>query len=337
MALPLVSVIIPTFNRQRIIGAAVRSALDQTYPRLEVIVVDDGSTDDTAGVLHSFGDAIRVIRQENAGPSAARNRGVACARGEIIAFLDSDDAWLPTKIARQVGVMESLGAKTPCCLGNIRFPHRRYGCETSFAMAGLFPHLDEGLWENPAEILATRVILFNQAVAVRKEALEKAGPFDPGLKLLEDYDLALRLSVLGPWGFIQTPLIEYGVCEGNSLTRWGEEDPGRLPRVCKGVLSRFCEVQSVKNEHLVHLANRQLRTCRRLILAADLAKAPSLFSCLAGRGVAFYNRVYEGLYRRSPWWPQMRVAALDPERKRVSAASAFPPAAGLASVVDRRD
>jgi hypothetical protein len=87
----------------------------------------------------------------------------------------------------------------------------------------------------------------------------------------------------------------------------------------------------------VRLANRQIRTCRRLILAADLAKAPSRLPRLAGRGIAFYNRIYEGLYRRSPWWPRMRVAALDPERNRPSTVSASPPEAGLASVVDRQD
>lgn len=310
MALPLVSVVIPTFNRQRIIGAAVQSALGQTYPRMEIIVVDDGSTDETEAVLRSFGDAIRVIHQENAGPSAARNRGVEWARGEIIAFLDSDDAWHPTKLARQVAVMESLSAEVPCCLCSIQLPHAPYGRDSSFAVSFLSPELEEGVWHNPTEILLTRVILFNQAVAVRKKALEKAGPFDPNMRLLEDYDLALRLSTLGPWGFIRTPLVTYGTSEGNSLTRWGEQEPDRLPRVFQDVLTRFRSNGAITDRRLLALIDHQLRTCGRIILAAELKKSGFPLAAAGGRVVALYNRVIEGLFRRSPWWPRMRVAPL---------------------------
>src|ERR1700722_4524531 len=84
----LVSAIIPTYNRGTVIARAVRSALEQTYRSLEIIVVDDGSTDDTLEILQTFGDSIRVVRQDNRGPSAARNAGIAVARGNIIAFLD---------------------------------------------------------------------------------------------------------------------------------------------------------------------------------------------------------------------------------------------------------
>ncbi len=310
MAAPLVSVVIPTFNRQRIIGAAIQSALGQTYPRMEVIVVDDGSTDDTGAVLRSFGEAIRVIRQENAGPSAARNRGVECAAGEIIAFLDSDDAWHPTKVARQVAVLESLSAEVPCCLGSIQLPHAPYGRDSSFALASLWPEWEEGLWQNPTEIFLTRFLLFNQAVAVRKKALEKAGRFDPSLRLLEDYDLALRLSTLGPWGFIRTPLVTYGTSEGNSLSRWGGQEPGRIPRVLQDVLTHFRANPAVTDPRLVRLIDRQLRACRRNLLAAELGKSGRPLAAVAGRGVALFNRVIEGLFRRSPGWPRMRVVPL---------------------------
>jgi len=113
---PLVSAIIPTYNRAHVICDAVESILAQTYREIEVIVVDDGSKDDTLPRLKQYGDRIRVVSQANAGPAAARNRGIAVAQGELIAFLDSDDLWLSTKIERQVALLQRAGESVPCCL-----------------------------------------------------------------------------------------------------------------------------------------------------------------------------------------------------------------------------
>ena len=99
---PLVSVIIPTFNRDWIVAEAIQSVLAQSYRQFELIVVDDGSTDRTPAILRKFKDSIQVIRQTNQGVSAARNHGVDAARGEFIAFLDSDDLWRPEKLSVQV-------------------------------------------------------------------------------------------------------------------------------------------------------------------------------------------------------------------------------------------
>lgn len=104
---PLVSVVIPTYNRAHSIERAVRSVLAQTYTAWELIIVDDGSTDGTTEVLSRFGDTIRVIHQLNAGPSAARNAGIRAAKGELVAFLDSDDEWLSEKLEHQVQLMHS--------------------------------------------------------------------------------------------------------------------------------------------------------------------------------------------------------------------------------------
>src|SRR6478735_6137584 len=96
-----VSVIIPTYNYGRFLRHALRSALDQTVTPLEIIVVDDGSTDETPDVVASFGEKVRYIRQENSGVCVARNRGVADSTGKLIAFLDADDIWEPEKLAKQ--------------------------------------------------------------------------------------------------------------------------------------------------------------------------------------------------------------------------------------------
>ncbi len=102
MSRPLVSCIVPVFNGERYLAEALDSILAQQYRPLDVIVVDDGSTDGTAGVVRRYGDRVRVLHQPNAGAPAARNRGLAAARGELIGFLDSDDLWHRDKLARQV-------------------------------------------------------------------------------------------------------------------------------------------------------------------------------------------------------------------------------------------
>lgn len=102
MKMPLVSCIVPVFNGERYLAEALESILTQSYPHLEVIVVDDGSSDGTPDVIAQFGARVRGLRQPHAGQAVARNRGIAAATGEFIAFLDADDLWLPEKIACQV-------------------------------------------------------------------------------------------------------------------------------------------------------------------------------------------------------------------------------------------
>src|SRR3954452_15003770 len=105
---PLVSAIIPAHNAERFLAAAIDSVLAQTYQPIECIVVDDGSTDGTPAVARSYGDRIRLIPQEQRGVSAARNRGAAEARGELLAFLDADDRWLPERVERQARELEDI-------------------------------------------------------------------------------------------------------------------------------------------------------------------------------------------------------------------------------------
>ena len=109
----LVSVLIPSYNRGYLIGKTIESVLAQTYRPIEIIVVDDGSTDDTRAVIAKFGPAIRYIYQENAGLAVARNTGLVVARGEFIAFQDSDDMWLPWKLQVQVALMGCLSRASP--------------------------------------------------------------------------------------------------------------------------------------------------------------------------------------------------------------------------------
>ncbi len=104
---PLISCIVPVFNGERYLGETLDSILAQTYRPLEIIVADDGSTDGTAAVVAAYGDQVRYLRQENAGPAAARNLGLSGARGEFVAFLDADDLWHPEKLSRQLARFEA--------------------------------------------------------------------------------------------------------------------------------------------------------------------------------------------------------------------------------------
>ena len=275
---PGVSVIIPTFNRAGVIGETIDSVLAQTYRDTEIIIVDDGSTDDTAEKLRVYGNRIRIVHQENAGTSAARNRGIEVSTAKIIAFQDSDDLWKPTKLERQVSLLARLDTSVPCCLCNA-IMQNVYGDgldRLSFDIAGISSPYPEGLWLNVTEVLATRFLLFNQTVAVRREALEKVGGFDPELRAAEDCDLSLRLSLEGPWGFIAEPLTIWRAGAGNSLSKMAVQDQIRLKQNEIKIFERMlARVKDTGQEPLVRLLNKRLSEFRRRLALARLAQAKS--------------------------------------------------------------
>ncbi len=195
-----ISVVIPTFNRREKVRNAARSVLSQSDTVLEIIIVDDGSTDGTAEALRDeFGDRIRVIAQSNAGVSAARNRGVQVAQGEWIAFLDSDDLWHPDKIRLQMSAIRSQ----PDCV--LAYSAWTPSLDELQAVVGepSFTRIDRPLgWitrhPTSAPWLPTWVI--------RKDAVIQAGMFDRRLKVAEDTRLLYRVAELGPFLGTETPL-----------------------------------------------------------------------------------------------------------------------------------
>jgi glycosyltransferase involved in cell wall biosynthesis len=184
----LVSIIIPTYNRADLVGEAIESALCQTYPAREVIVVDDGSTDGTPEVLARYGDAIRWVRTTNRGCAAARNTGVGLALGDYLAFVDSDDVAPPDKLATQVPVLEAHPE-----IGFVYGPSEAFGPElpTDQVHQPVRPDpsgsVAEGLF------LSTRIGF--DSVLLRREAVERAGGFDETLRHNEDTDLLLRIAL----------------------------------------------------------------------------------------------------------------------------------------------
>lgn len=305
----LVSVIIPTYNRAGIIGETVENILQQTYPQIEIIVVDDGSTDGTLARLHQYGSRIRVVHQANVGPAAARNRGIDVGRGEIIAFQDSDDLWDPSKIERQVRLLEKLGPGVPCCLCNMMLHFTDGRVTTSFRNAPISPVYEEGLWTNVAEVLTTRFVMFNQAVAIRRTVLERIGGFDIKLKYLEDYELPLRLALEGPWAFIRTPLAMWRQGSALSWSRKAFEE---------SVLTQECEValrqrilqslpENGSNSQLQGLMKRQIRRANRELKNTRMIHGNSHAGRVLGSVCSKIERFRTALDRKLPGYPKMKV------------------------------
>jgi glycosyltransferase involved in cell wall biosynthesis len=187
-ARPRVSIIIPTYNRANFIGEAVASALGQDYPDIEVIVIDDGSTDETKDVLSTFRDQRLVcVHQENAGRSRARNRGVAMAHGEYITFLDSDDYYLPSKVGTQVAFLDANPEFGMAYMSGFCVEDDRLAINSTYRAT-----LTGRIYPQIAFFRPHTITLPN--VMVRKEILKKVGPFDEVMQRFEDTDLWRRMS-----------------------------------------------------------------------------------------------------------------------------------------------
>jgi glycosyltransferase involved in cell wall biosynthesis len=187
MITPTVSVIIPAYNQGRYLGAAIESALAQTYRNFEILVIDDGSTDDTRAVADQFGDRLRYIRQNNQGLAAARNTGIRSAAGQYIALLDSDDEWLPTYLATMVDLAyASPEAAVFYCRARCMDAD---GIELRQILGGpIEPR------QSIYQTLLRYDFLIPSTVFMLRSAAIEAGLFDQSLRSCEDWDLWLRLS-----------------------------------------------------------------------------------------------------------------------------------------------
>ena len=194
----MVSVIIPTFNRGWIIQEAIDSVLAQDFTDFELILVDDGSTDDTGQILEAYGRDLTVYRQSNRGVSAARNRGIAAATGRLIAFLDSDDLWLPRKLSSQVDFFNS---NPDAVINQTEEIWIRNGVRVNPRTRH---HKISGMIFERSLALC---LVSPSAVMMRRSLFDEVGLFDEDLPACEDYDLWLRLSWRYPVHLIETPLI----------------------------------------------------------------------------------------------------------------------------------
>ncbi|MFZ0134269.1 MAG: glycosyltransferase [Desulfobacterales bacterium] len=220
----LTSVIIPTYNRAWSVRDAIDSVLGQRSADFELIVVDDGSTDGTTRILEAYGDRLRVIRQERSGVSAARNRGIADSSGVLIALLDSDDLWLPDKLAVQVDFFHKNPAALICQTEEIWI---RNGLRVN---PGKKHRKASGMiFERSLELC----LVSPSAVMVRRDLFDIVGLFDERLPACEDYDLWLRVGSRFPVHLIDRPLIVKRGGHADQLSRQPSLDRYRIQSLQK--------------------------------------------------------------------------------------------------------
>lgn len=205
---PSVSVVVPTYQRRELVARAVRSVLAQTYQDFELVVVDDGSNDGTDGSLAGIDVRLRYHRQQNRGAAAARNRGLQLARGPVVAFLDSDDRWLPDHLAV---VTEALRGNPEAVLAST-CPQMRVGGRQQAEAAEVVDAL-------PRLLATLGLFAFPSCVAVRRNALAAAGGFDERFVIGEDGELWLRLATLGPFCVVQRKTIVHRETRGSLKER----------------------------------------------------------------------------------------------------------------------
>lgn len=230
---PFISVVIPTFNRSRPVQAALRSVLAQTYPEFEVIVVDDGSEDGTGQALETLitqqgcnDRRVRYFFRPNQGQSAARNMGIEKARGELVAFLDSDDIWLPEKLEWQVRALEQFKDKCCACITDARLVDN-LGMDTSAFRESRKPY-EETLgidFEAVRNLVKCRDPFWISTLLVRTDVVKQLGCFDNQLGYAEDHDFLFRLSLATSFCYVNKPLsvIDRSKSpEGSNCRPWDE-------------------------------------------------------------------------------------------------------------------
>lgn len=194
---PFVSIIIPTCNRGWILKEAIESVLAQDFASFELIVIDDGSTDNTEDILNAYKDSIIAFRQRNRGVGAARNAGLALATGEFVAFLDSDDLWLPEKLSRQIDFFNSNQDAMVCQTDEIWI---RNGLRVNPKKRHKKP--SGAIFEDSLSLC----LVSPSAVMIKRSLFDTVGVFNEQLPACEDYDLWLRISCRYPVHLIETPL-----------------------------------------------------------------------------------------------------------------------------------
>jgi glycosyltransferase involved in cell wall biosynthesis len=210
---PVVTVIIPTYNRENLIARSIQSVLCQSYEDFEVIVVDDGSKDRTKELVKSLSDPrIKYIRlEENRGAGTARNIGIKRTRGKFIAFQDSDDEWLPEKLEKQMVIFE----KNTLGIGVVYSDMERVLKDKTIKYHGS-PKIASGRLIDPATQFYQVCMLGIQSSIIRRECFDRVGYFNENIPSLEDLELFIRLSRHFDFYHIQEPLVRYYENEGLS-------------------------------------------------------------------------------------------------------------------------
>jgi glycosyltransferase involved in cell wall biosynthesis len=254
-AQPLASVVIPTYNSAETVVRAIESALAQTYKPIEIVIVDDCSSDGTKAIVDTYADrGVRfMVLPEHGGASVARNAGIDAAKGELIAFLDSDDEWLSTKLERQIALMLSDPRLTLVfCLSNLISPN---GTDVGDIFHGRKPATGVDAWK---ALLAANFIT-TPGVLVRRKDIKALGGFDPKLRIGEDQDMWIRLALRGHLGCVEESLVRvHARTESLSNSAFRDQLVYTLPMI-EGHLAALkdrlkpSEMRQIKGERLGRL------------------------------------------------------------------------------------
>jgi glycosyltransferase involved in cell wall biosynthesis len=205
----LVSVIIPTYNRATVLSRAIESVISQSFRNFEIIIIDDGSDDNTSEVIESFDQTVRHFRIPHSGVSRARNAGIEKAKGEWISFLDSDDYWLPQKLQKQMAYLATHPEYKICHTDEIWIKNGKRINQGK-------KHIKYAGWFfSPSLSLC---LISPSTVIIHRDVFDKVGRFDEDFKVVEDYELWLRITARYPVGYVEEKLIVKTGGHGDQLS-----------------------------------------------------------------------------------------------------------------------
>lgn len=267
---PKVSVIIPSYNRAHFVGEAIQSILDQTFPDFEVIVVDDGSTDNTKDVVTSFKDPrVKYTFQENRGIAAARNTGIKATSGEYVAFLDSDDLWLPQHLELKVRLLDSRPEVALVCSDNYVVDYRT-GTNLGTFWHRIRVNPERASRQPLRELLSEECFISLQSTLVRRSVFAEVGYLDESLRLYDDWDICVRIAQRFSIETIDMPLVTYRVHGTNPSKDWDLMYPESLAVLYNAIqnysLSKT-ELGIVKRR----IARNQFRYGRYKLIGGEIA------------------------------------------------------------------
>jgi glycosyltransferase involved in cell wall biosynthesis len=288
---PVVSVVIPTYNRAFFVNKAIDSVLNQIFTDYEIIVVDDGSTDETKKNLKKYSDKIRYIYQDNSGVSAARNTGITIARGEWVAFLDSDDEWRPDYLFKQIKRARDF-PRTTMQTANCLFIDLDGSTETYFDMNGAltqFNGMDYLFIQDPFCFIVKHGPWQVGSTIIRRKAITEAGLFDTGVRFTEDFDLMARVALQGPFGLIRENLVDIYRREESidCLTKQIKKERLKARESDEKIFEKLKKIE-ILNHHerkaLSELLSANRRAIGNLLLAEGKTQTPEMltnvrFSC----------------------------------------------------------
>jgi glycosyltransferase involved in cell wall biosynthesis len=282
----LISAIIPTYNHGAFIREAINSALAQTYKNYEIIIVDDGSTDDTASIVRKFISSvgqrheIRYIYQENSGPSSARNKGIKEAKGDYVAFLDSDDMWEPDKLAKQVRYMETNNLRGLCCAG--------YDLVNE---AGTQIGAHQLFYENKRDVLRDllirNVVSTCSTVMVNRECFDIVGLFDESLQVAEDWDMWIRLIRKYDFSHIPESLVKVRVRTASQSASGDKNLQNDLK-----FLGKLFSDPELKNRHIVKARAYSARYLSAAIAYRENGRLSDMRACALKAGSLYPPHIF---------------------------------------------